>query len=62
MPLSKSSFKKLQKIVGKSYCSNSKEDLVCYSYDATAQTFLPDAVIFPDNSIGAKLLNGAILP
>ncbi|MBW1841397.1 MAG: FAD-binding protein [Deltaproteobacteria bacterium] len=47
MPLDDSTFKKLQKIVGKAHCSNRKEDLACYAYDATARTYLPDAVVFP---------------
>ena len=47
MTLSENSFKKLQKIVGKPHCSRSKADRVCYAYDATAQVFLPDAVVFP---------------
>ena len=42
--------KKLQKIVGSSYCKTAKEDLLCYGYDATAQTFLPDAIVFPENT------------
>jgi glycolate oxidase len=50
MTLSDSSFKKLQKIVGSSYCSRKKEDLICYAYDATARTYLPDAVLFPKNA------------
>jgi len=28
-----------------------KEELVCYAYDATGQSFLPDAVIFPGTSL-----------
>ena len=50
MPIMDSTFKKLQNIVGKTYCSRKKEDLLCYAYDATARTYLPDAVIFPENS------------
>ena len=50
MTLKKETFKKLQHIVGKDYCSNAKEDLVCYAYDATSQVFLPDAVVFPDSA------------
>jgi len=49
MPLSKSAFKKLRNIVGKPNCSRDKEDLVCYAYDATALSHLPDAVVFPKN-------------
>jgi glycolate oxidase len=50
MTLSDSSFKKLQNIVGDPYCSRKKEDLVCYAYDATARTYLPDAVLFPKDT------------
>ncbi|MBW1958318.1 MAG: FAD-binding protein [Deltaproteobacteria bacterium] len=50
MALTNSAFRKLQKIVGKSSCSRKKEDLVCYAYDATAQSYLPDAVCFPGNT------------
>ncbi len=49
MALTDSSFKKLQNIVGNPYCSRKKEDLICYAYDATARTYLPDAVLFPKN-------------
>jgi len=48
--LTDSAFRKLQNIVGKSNCSRKKEDLVCYAYDATARTYLPDAVCFPGNT------------
>ncbi len=47
MTLSSRAFKKLRQITGKAHCTQKKEDLVCYAYDATAQKFLPDAVVFP---------------
>lgn len=50
MALRNSTFSKLQKIVGKANCTRKKEELVCYAYDATARTFLPDAVLFPQNT------------
>ena len=50
MALTASSFRKLQNIVGKAHCSKKKEDLACYAYDATAQSYLPDAVLFPRNA------------
>ena len=50
MTLSKSTFRDLRNIVGKTYCSNAKEDLVCYGYDATALSFLPDAIVFPEKT------------
>ncbi len=39
--------KKLKKIAGKSHVSENTEELICYSYDATGRSYLPDAVVFP---------------
>lgn len=50
MTLKNTAFKKLQAIVGKAYCTIAKEDLLCYAYDATAKNYLPDAVVFPQNT------------
>ncbi|MBU1054982.1 MAG: FAD-binding protein [Proteobacteria bacterium] len=50
MILKDSSYKKIQDIVGSKYCSRSKEDLICYSYDGTANRYLPDAVVFPEKT------------
>ncbi len=50
MNLTKTAFKKLRDIVGTSSCTRAKEDLACYAYDATARTYMPDAVLFPKNS------------
>ncbi|KKK51536.1 hypothetical protein LCGC14_3113970, partial [marine sediment metagenome] len=50
MPIEDSSFKKLQGIVGHTHCSRKKEDLVCYAYDATGHAYMPDAVLFPQNT------------
>ncbi|MDY6792185.1 MAG: FAD-linked oxidase C-terminal domain-containing protein [Thermodesulfobacteriota bacterium] len=50
MTISIHTFKDLRDIVGKAYCSNAKEDLVCYGYDATAINFLPDAIVFPQKA------------
>lgn len=50
MALKNTTFKKLQAIVGKAYCTRAKEDLLCYAYDATGKTYLPDAVVFPQNT------------
>lgn len=49
MGLSPSSYRDLEKIVGKKYLSSQKEERFCHSYDATGTSFLPDAVIFPEN-------------
>ncbi len=37
----------LQQIVGPDNVALDKQDLLCYSYDATQLEFLPDAVLFP---------------
>ena len=50
MTLKDSTYTKLLNIVGNSYCSRKKEDLICYAYDATARTYLPDAVLFPKDT------------
>jgi glycolate oxidase len=50
MTLNNSIFEKIQNIVGAEYCSRKKEDLACYSYDATANRYMPDAVVFPENA------------
>jgi glycolate oxidase len=47
MTITEKTFKKLESIVGKQYCSKKKEDLLCYAYDATARSYLPSAVLFP---------------
>ena len=47
MNLSRFILKKLQKILGKNGIKTNKEELVCYSYDATGKSYLPDAVVFP---------------
>jgi len=49
MGLSASTYRDLEKIVGKKYLSSQKEERFCHSYDATGNSFLPDAVIFPEN-------------
>ena len=48
----------LQKIVGTQYVLASKEDLLCYSYDATPGfNHLPEAVVIPANTVEvAKIL------
>ena len=39
--------KKLRDIVGSENILTSKEERICYAYDATNQQFLPDAILFP---------------
>lgn len=40
---------KLENIVGHNNFTTEKEDLICYSYDATGMECLPDAVAFPES-------------
>ena len=47
MGLSGSVYRRLQKISGKHNVTREKEELLCYSYDATGNSFLPDVVVFP---------------
>ena len=47
MAIPNSVFKKIQEITGKEHISGQKEELLCYSYDATGIRFIPDAVVFP---------------
>jgi len=47
MGLSGSVYRRLQKISGKQFVKREKEELLCYSYDATGTVYLPDAIIFP---------------
>jgi glycolate oxidase len=42
-------YKDLEGIVVKKYVTAEKEELLCHSYDATGKSFLPDAIIFPEN-------------
>lgn len=48
--LSNKTEKELKKIVGNSNVSFEAEELLCYSYDATNTTYLPDGVIFPKDA------------
>ena len=58
--------KELNNIAGKENITTSREDLICYSYDATNQKFLPDAVVFPKSaeeiSLILKLANKDAFP
>ena len=47
MGLSGSVFRQLLKISGKQFVTKEKEERLCYSYDATGNSFLPDVIIFP---------------
>lgn len=41
-------FQKSSQIVGPKHCSREQEELHCYSYDNSKQTFLPDVVVLPN--------------
>lgn len=42
-------FQEIIDIVGPEHCSRELEEMHCYSYDNSRQTFLPDAVALPDS-------------
>lgn len=56
----------LKRISGKENVSFEKEDLLCYSYDATGAFFMPDAVVFPGSageiSLILKMANSESFP
>ena len=64
--ISKSVIKELASILGNKNILTNKEDLLLYSHDATAQEFIPDAVIFPKDaweiSKILKLANEELFP
>ena len=64
--LSKNIVTELTNTVGKENISTDREDLICYSYDATNQKFLPGAVVFPKSaeeiSIILKIANKEAFP
>lgn len=43
-------FQEIIHIVGSEHCSREPEELHCYSYDNSKQTFLPDAVALPNST------------
>ena len=64
--LSEQIINELQSIVGKDNVFTSKADRICYSYDATQQSFLPDVVVHPGStdeiSRLMKLANRELIP
>ncbi|HEX9874357.1 MAG TPA: FAD-linked oxidase C-terminal domain-containing protein [Deferrimonas sp.] len=56
----------LKDIVGKENVSADRADLICYSYDATQQQFLPDVVVHPGSaheiSLILKMANSEKIP
>ncbi|MBE0598947.1 MAG: FAD-binding protein [Desulfuromonadales bacterium] len=59
-------FKILQEIVGSENVTAEDADRLCYSYDATQQKFLPDAVVFPADAeqiaLVLKMANAEKIP
>jgi len=64
--LSEQIINELKSIVGKDNVFTSKADRICYSYDATQQSFLPDVVVHPGSTDGIsrvmKLANRELIP
>jgi glycolate oxidase len=54
--LSNSAKNELKRIVGAENATTSKEDLLTYSYDATAMEFPPEAVVFPRTAEEVSLI------
>jgi glycolate oxidase len=56
----------LQLIVGPENVATERQDILCYSYDATQMEFLPDAVVYPANAAEVaqllKLANAELVP
>jgi glycolate oxidase len=48
--MNKDIIKKISEIVGQDHSTTRLEDLHCYSYDGTGQTFLPDIIAFPGST------------
>ena len=64
--LSTQIIEELKNIVGRENVATEKQDLLCYSYDATQMEFLPDVVLFPANadevSRVLKVANAQLVP
>jgi len=56
----------LQEIVGTKNLTTEKADLLCYSYDATQQQYLPEVVVYPGSaeeiSLILKMANAELIP
>lgn len=56
----------LKSIVGEENVAVERQDMLCYSYDATQMEFLPDAVVYPDGarevSLILKMANSEKIP
>jgi glycolate oxidase len=51
MTVPDSLYRKLEEITGSGGITNDPEELVCYSYDATARSYLPDVIVFPSSTL-----------
>jgi len=64
--LSERIIQELASIVGRDHLRTEKADLICYSYDATQKSFLPDAVVHPGSTAEIcsilKLANRELTP
>jgi len=64
--LDKRIIRDLETTLGKEHVTTDRADLICYSYDATQQQFLPDVVVYPGNAeevaLVMKLANAEKLP
>ncbi|OQY20018.1 MAG: glycolate oxidase subunit GlcD [Desulfobacteraceae bacterium 4572_35.1] len=54
--LAKRVIRLIEDIVGAENVTSAASDMLCYSYDATQQKFLPDVVIFPENAEQISLI------
>ena len=64
--LSTQLIEELKNIVGRDNVATEKQDLLCYSYDATQMEFLPDMVLYPADADEVsrilKLANAELVP
>ena len=64
--LSTQLIEELKNIVGRDNVATEKQDLLCYSYDATQMEFLPDVVLYPADADEVsrilKLANAGLVP
>ena len=51
MGLSRADMAALEKIVGVRGMERGTEERFCHSYDATGQSYMPDAVVFPTTTL-----------
>lgn len=54
--MEKSIRQKIREIVGREHCSDSREDLILYSYDAMNRRYLPDMVAHPQTALEVSQL------